>query len=217
MVLRRPRGFAEELCRPVRVSAADAAVFRRLTIRIAAVSVALATAAVIGLVIANLPPGNRLPPGWWLAVGGFVVLSFVSTTIFLRLATDMPTFIWRGLPSRPTTELAPVHHYASAPLALMPLLALVTVAASFVFVNPPDDTVLHAWQFVVGTCVLAILFLSWRCALQLMAGATGSGRRRVAMLGFYLPVHWLLMLFIVWMLTGAVALGVSELAASISF
>lgn len=212
MVLRRPRRFAEELCRPVRVSAADAAAFRALTIRVAAVSVALAAAAVMALAIAELPAGTTLTPGSWAVMAGLVVLTFVSTTVFLRLATDMPTFIWRGLPSRPATELAPVHHYASAPLALMPGLALVTVAASFVFINPPDETVLLVCQWAVGGWVLGLIFVSWRRALQLMSAATGSGRRRVALLGLYLPVHWLLMAFVVGMLAGGVMLGVNLLA-----
>lgn len=211
MVLRRPRRFAEELCRPVRVSAADAASFRALTIRIAAVSVALAAAGITAVVIAAWPGGAVLAPGWWAAVAGFVVLAFVSTTVFLRLATDMPTFIWRGLPSRPPTELAPVHHYASAPLALMPALALVAVAAWSVFVSSPDESVARLCQRVVGAGAFGVVFVSWRVALQLMSAVTGSGRRRVVLLSLYLPVHWLMMAFVVTMLTGAVMGGVSAL------
>src|SRR3954447_2307955 len=39
MIIRKPRRFALELCRPVRVSAADARLFRRATIRLAVASV----------------------------------------------------------------------------------------------------------------------------------------------------------------------------------
>ena len=207
MVVRRPRAFAEELCRPVRVSAADARAFRALTIRIAAFSVALTAAAILAIVVPTLP-GGPLPRGWWVALAGFVALTFVSTTIFLMLATDMPTFIWRGLPSRPDT-LAPVHHYASAPLAVMPLLAVAAVALTSVFVRPPSESVLLASQITLGACVAAMLLISWRCATQLMAGATGGERRGVRLLGLYLPVHWIGMAFMVGMLSSGVMMGVN--------
>jgi hypothetical protein len=211
-VLRRPRRFAEELCRPVRVSAADARAFRALTIRIAAFAVAVAAAGIMTIIIANDPGGAALlPPRWWAAMAGFVALAFVSTTAFLRLATDMPTFIWRGPPGRPAGELAPVHLYASAPLALMPLFALVALSASTVLLDRGADPGRHrASQLAIGASALLLLFVSWRCALQLMTGATGGAeRRQVRWLGFYLPVHWLATAFVVSMLAGAVVLGVN--------
>lgn len=207
MVLWRPRRFAEELCRPVRVSAADARAFRALTIRIAAFSVALTAAAILAIVVPSLP-GGPLPRGWWVALAGFVALAFVSTTVFLVLATDMPTFIWRGLPAKPDT-LAPAHHYASAPLALMPLLAAAAVVLTRVFVRPPSESVLLASQIGLGVCVAAMLLISWRSALQLMAGATGGNWRGVRLLGLYLPVHWLAMAFMVGMLSSGVMMGVN--------
>ena len=188
-----PQAFSEELCRPVRISAADARRFRHVTIYLAATSGLVGTLAVMWIngVPFRGPPGEvafglGMLAGWWLAA-----------VVFLRLATDMPVFIWKGLPSLPPSELAPLHHYAAAPLALAPLVMLVsgilpTLAVEY---RTPDDlqslTKAVGWAAAVGWVLLL-----WGMPLALMKGATRCGPRRVALLGLYLPFHALLMAFL---------------------
>jgi hypothetical protein len=121
--------------------------------------------------------------------------------LLLRLATDMPLFIWKGLPQLKPTELAPLHHYAAAPVALLPLvLAVVIGLPAFAwYINAPP---LAAQLAAVGAlaAILCWLYLCWRTPLVLMKAATGCDARRVTMLGLYLPLHWLLMALMVWMI-----------------
>jgi hypothetical protein len=193
-VVRRPQAFAEELCRPVRISAGDAKRFRSTTAVLAATSVAVVVSVAILRNTANW--------GWRDAVafGLLLPLGWFATVVFLRLATDMPVFIWKGLPSRPPHELAPLHHYASAPLAYAPLVATVALVlpAMADFVNAPE------WFHrlcvaAVGAGVCAWLIVCWRTPLNLMRAATGCDRRRVRLLAAYLPVHVLLMFLVVYM------------------
>lgn len=188
-VVRRPGPFAQELCRPVRISADDARRFRSTTAYVATTAITL----FVGVLwYANITLRN-----WQDALGFAMSLLLVwgSTVLFLRLVTDMPVFIWKGLPSLPPNELAPLHHYAAAPLAYAPLVAAVllglwTLAA---FVNAPR------WFYLpLGAALAALVagwtLLCWWTPLALMRGATGCDRRRVALLGAYLPVHALIML-----------------------
>lgn len=190
-VVRAPESFAAELCRPVRISAKDARRFRATTAALASLSLAASVS-----VITYLTPGN-----WsWQDTVAFSLalpLGIVVAVIFLRLATDMPVFIWKGLPSLPPHELAPLHQYASAPLALAPLVLLLTVGVPELtaYANAPP------WGFRValsaaGVVIVHWLYLCWRTPLALMRAATGCGRRQVRKLALYLPAHVLLMLLL---------------------
>jgi hypothetical protein len=108
------------------------------------------------------------------------------------LATDMPLFIWKGLPSRPPGELAPVHHYASAPLALAPLIAILVVAANVAVRLVLDEWVAFFAGLGVTIAIGLLALVTWVLSLALMRTATGCCAGRVAALAIYLPVHWLL-------------------------
>ena len=183
MILTQPRRFAAELCRPVRVSANDAYEFRLLTIFIASTSILLALMA-----YAQYP--LRFYP---LRMFPVFAMAWIFIAAGLRLVTDLPTFIWRGLPRR-ARDLSPLHQYACAPLALVPLAAIPFVLAMTVF---QGDFVDNSGQVRPGAWILVILpwlpilFFLWRIPLRFMQMATNH-RERVRLLAVYLPLHWLI-------------------------
>jgi hypothetical protein len=192
MVVLHPGRFAKELCRPVRISAADARLFRRVTLRIALFSMLLTVIAVVALTEAQSI--SRVSVEVLIRPALVLVLFSIAFAIFLALATDMPLFIWKGLPSRPPHELAPVHHYASAPLALTPLVAVMWVGAVVVNRFAPDGPA-PVFAGVTAVVVLAFGFKIWTVPLHLMWSATRCRVARVMGLAVYLPLHWLLMAF----------------------
>ena len=211
-VVRHPGAFAAELCRPVRISADDAKRFRVRTVYFAATSavgVALALLWISGELIQSWQRGPRAVSG----IVVFLLTLWLASSLFLRLATDMPVFIWKGLPSLPPTELAPLHHYAAAPLALAPVVGLVAVVAPVLawVSNIPAE-----WFYVLNVAAVIILVAwvirCWMTPLVLMRRATGCGFGRVALLGLYLPVHWLLMAMLTLGMVMIVAIVYEELS-----
>jgi hypothetical protein len=190
MILRHPRRFALELCRPVRISAADARLFRQVTLRLTWVCAVLSFLPVIilsqGWRLSDVSVERLIEPAI------VTVIFCAAFAVFLMLATDMPLFIWKGLPSRPPGELAPIHHYASAPLALSPLLAVLVVAANVVLRIAPDEMVALLAGMAVTAAIGLLALVTWTLSLVLMRVATGCRVGRVAALAIYLPVHWLL-------------------------
>ena len=200
-VVFRPTSFATEICRPVRLSADDARRFRRVTVYVAAT-----TPLVLALLIAWLIGTGGIRPTWYdLALFvGQLAGGWVATVLFLRLATDMPLFIWKGLPSLPPTELAPLHQYAAAPLALAPVVVTVAVLAQLASPWPALS------RAVIALVAAAWLVACWTTPLVLMKAATGCDNWRVVVLGLYLPLHWLLMAAVVGMSAIAVIVGIAH-------
>lgn len=187
MVLFDTRRFARELTRPARISAADARGFRRATLRIALGSYLLPLVAGFALAIAR-NFGLMRAEDFALAMT-MGLLSVLVVKFFLWFATDMPLFIWKGLPALGPNQLAPMHQYASAPLALMPLLAALVIAgtAAVPFIDPAQAVTLA----FAGVICLALIFIwLWVVALRVMKSATSCGGGRVAALALYLPLHW---------------------------
>jgi hypothetical protein len=185
MILIQPRRFAAELCRPVRVSAEDAYEFRLLSIFISSVSVLLALAAYL-----------RDPLSLWpMRVVPMLAMAWVVIAAGLRLASDLPTFIWGGLPRR-ASQLSPLHQYACAPLALLPLVAAPWVLGLMIFeadmVDSGGQITPAAWLFVAALLV-PIVVLAWLIPVRFMDAATHN-RERVTLLAVYLPIHWLIVL-----------------------
>src|SRR5581483_9557537 len=143
-ILTRPGSFAKELCRPVRICISDAKAFRRMSVRIAVVACMLGALSIAAINVSWMhlwTQRNALGAQDYhaIAVGTVAVpwSIFVLWLLFL-LATDLPTFIWKGLNDSPI-HLAPVHHYASAPLALMPLLVVpLAVTWAMVLIGADD-------------------------------------------------------------------------------
>src|SRR5256885_14569844 len=95
--------------------------------------------------------------------------SIVLLNIMFRLMTDLPTFIWRGLDGDPI-NLAPLHHYASAPLALAPVL-LVPTAAWALMGNgllPSTAVFFMATNFLAMGLVAIFALLLWIVPLIFM-------------------------------------------------
>ena len=200
MILRRPRQFAREMCRPVRVSAPDARSFRRVTIRLV---VALYLVYMLGLGIYQIRElvkmGIPFPTAQVAMAGAITAWGAVMMAMALMLATDLPTFIWRGLPASPD-DLAPLHHYACAPLALVPLLAVIGGVGWLVYLMAPGRTNAHVLAYGGFALGLIVLLLIWWLPPVLMRAATGCGVRRMLALGAYLPLHWAMMLALAGML-----------------
>jgi hypothetical protein len=211
-VITSARVFARELCRPVRISESDAHAFRLRTIRIAAAAPIVPVAAGVYL---------RWPPvlPWWVAVvvGLSCALGWFVIYVGLRLATDLPTFIWSGIPGR-TYDLSPLHQYACAPLVLLPIPAMIATAILFAL----DTYVLErsgeltplGWLALV-LLLLPFVVLMWTIPLVLMRTATGCPPRRVLALAAYLPVHWIMMALLVTMASLAAAFGIAIAAENL--
>ena len=185
MIIMRPHRFAAELCRPVRVSADDAYEFRLLSIFIASSAIVLALAAYVRNTLAMYP----------LWTGTLLAMSWIAISAGLRLASDLPTFIWRGLPRR-AGDLSPLHQYACAPLALVPLVTLPWVLGLLMFesemLDPSGQVMPAAWIFIAAL-MAPIIVLAWLIPVRFMDAATHN-RHRVTLLAVYLPLHWLIVL-----------------------
>ena len=191
MVIFRTRRFARELCRPVRISLPDARKFRRVTLRLAVVSLAAGVAG--ALLLTNNPPVWLLPAHVLIRLGLTFVFGIIATMVLLALATDMSVFIWRGLPGRPPHELAPIHYYAAAPLALTPLAcALVFATLVSGWFDMPTLAVGVGIVATFATLIVLVMML-WALPLSLMHEATGCGLGRLWALLLYLPFHWFIM------------------------
>jgi tetracycline resistance efflux pump len=193
MITFSPRRFARELCRPTRISAEDARKFRRVTLRIAAASFVVALASVVVLDMWDAWAFRSLARNLVTAIA--LVLYAVAFAVFLALATDMPVFVWKTLPTLRPHQLAPIHHYAAAPLAFMPLVALGAIAAAAgarTLKAQVDDVGMAALLIGLSAVFLAV----WVVPVLLMRFATGCGARRILALLLYLPVHFAMMLLV---------------------
>jgi hypothetical protein len=197
MIVFHPRAFAAELCRPVRISQEDARLFRIRTIRrVMLTAMVLVFVGVAWLLWAEYQNrGLRSPmeyaEPYVVSLAGFVGGS-IAGWIFLLLATDLPTFIWRGLDKSPS-DLAPLHHYACAPLALVPYI-LLFVGAMILLAKGDGNSVLIPLGIYTGLICLGIVAsLLWIVALVLMRTATGCTRKQCLQLALYLPFHWIVM------------------------
>ena len=198
LILENPTAFAKELCRPVRVSAEDARLFRRFTIRIAMLSCVLGAliVGVAGLIRVRMRVSMSVNQNQIVGVLIFCVMvpwSIFLINVMFRLMTDLPTFIWSGLNGDPL-NLAPLHHYASAPLALSPILLVPTTMLALLgngLISSNSFLVLGSELFAIGgTAVIGLLL--WIMPLRFMKTATGCTVWRVLALALYLPLHWLL-------------------------
>jgi len=113
--------------------------------------------------------------------------------LFLYFATDMPLFIWKGLPAVKPAELSPVHQYACAPLAFSPLLLLLLI---YLIIQRESSVTTTRMVFTVIALAVAMVvpLWLWIVALVLMKVSTSAPLRRVLLLAIYLPVHWFVML-----------------------
>jgi hypothetical protein len=186
-----------ELCRPVRISQEDARLFRRFTIRRVVLTAMCVAAAIMGYILwfeyrsRMLRSPLMYPEPYAVAFMGFIG-GAVAIWVFLMLATDLPTFIWRGHDRSPQ-DLAPLHHYACAPLALLPY-PMLALGLTGMFAAEAKAGLLAAFTFY-GTCgcLLILTVLMWIFPLVLMSAATGCSRKQTVWLALYLPLHWALM------------------------
>ena len=200
MILTGPRRFAEEICRPVRISRDDARRFRLVTVRIAVITCVLA--AVAGAVIAvreMYSVGVTPPPAFLLTSAILIVWGGFMAMLGLVLATDMPTFIWRGVDRARPDDLGPLHHYAAAPLALAPILAAALVAAVAVAESVFGWDVEDMAVAVVPTALATLFLPLWLIPVTFMRVATGCSWSRALVLLAYLPLHWMLMMSLAFM------------------
>jgi hypothetical protein len=193
MVCFLPARFARELCRPVRISGKDARRFRHATMIL---PTALGGLAVLAMVAAAIRDYIRLAPLTPVDLL-FFTLSAVAAVgafhLFLYFATDMPLFIWKGLPAVKPAELSPVHQYACAPLAFSPLIVVVLIYLIVQREYSVTTTRSLFTALALAVAVVVPLWL-WIVALALMKVSTGAPLRRVLLLAIYLPVHWLVLL-----------------------
>jgi hypothetical protein len=213
-ILRAPARFAREVCRPVRICISDARAFRKMSVRLAVASIVIAALLYVALTIpwvAYLSPRTLSGQRDMMVLAIAVVLTpwvVALLNLFFLLGTDLPTFIWKGLEDNPI-DLAPLHHYASAPLALAAMLILPAGLSAGLNQIAPDTIFAIAAAALLILCAVVIVALLWWIPLRLMKTATGCGPRRVLMLALYLPLHWFVMLTLCTLLfvVGAMFIG----------
>ena len=97
----RPRRFATELCRPVRISANDARSFRLATLWIATAGVLVAMLAVpltaAQWIVTRGGSLASMPPRLAIYIALVPLATAFGFHVAIRMATDMPLFIWKGL------------------------------------------------------------------------------------------------------------------------
>lgn len=192
-ILTGPRKFAAELCRPIRISASDAKEFRQILIVLSVLSV---TTGALGWAVweyyFTFP--LVLPQRDLLMMMAMSVSGFVALCVFVTLATDLPTFIWRGLASSPL-YLAPLHHYAAAPLALIPVAVYLALAGRII-IQWSGVVILPSVLMIAMGIVIAIYMalMLWSMPIIFMEIATHCSIWRKLALGLYLPFHWLMIL-----------------------
>jgi hypothetical protein len=196
-VMSNPAGFAKELCRPVRINAEDARAFRRWTIGIAVLSVVVSVVlSMVMEVFQQFMKGMPMPPAFTVVIIArlfiFAMSLAIGVWILFMLGTDPTTFIWKGL-SPLAFHIVPLHHYASAPLGLMPFFSFLMIgveATRGVFVARQYQL---DW-IIIGFTVMAIpIALIHRTSTILIRAASGSAKESQLPSAFYFPIHWLLM------------------------
>jgi hypothetical protein len=197
-VLVHPSIFAAELCRPVRISAEDARAFRRRTIRIAVAAFFVAELAILALVIGTVLWKMQAPSRGWigfgLRAGILTILAAVGAWLMLVVATDQPTFIWKGLGDAPY-HLSPAQHYAAAPLALVVFLGVIVLAiAGYAASIHADLLEVIGITASSGLGIVAVLLIAH--AIVFMRVASRCSWRRTALLALYLPVHYAMIFMI---------------------
>jgi len=212
MILRTPTAFAREMSRPVRICAADARSFRAATIWL---TMLMASLCGIGIMIAVMT-ALRVQLGSWswlsnrelIAAVWIPIACLIALYALLWVATDLPTFIWRGLPASPM-DLAPLHHYACAPLAAAPLILLGTLGVGTIWflTGPPMDAAGSAALAALIGILLLMPFLWWT-PIRLMRGATACSIGRQLLLGLYLPFHWALITLGAMVLAGVLTMPI---------
>lgn len=197
-VIGQPSGFARELCRPVRISAADARAFRACCIWIAAASVfvpvilGMTSFALFIIVRRGWPVGDDAFNAMLFYLFGTMVAIVVSWAYF-TLATDLPTFIWKGL-SQNRKELAPLHHYAAAPMIFMPIYSLVLIATALAS-HVADDPEILAFAGIAAPIFFVVqLIVVCDIAAVLMRAATQCSAKRAFGLIAYIVFHWFLLI-----------------------
>lgn len=196
-ILVRPTAFAREMCRPIRISMQDARLFRTWCIRIVIGTGLITLAAALAINVPWSEIVQNVTLARWKELTAAVVafvLAVVLLNVALRLATDLPTFIWKGLAANPH-DLAPLHYYAAAPLCLVPLVVipggvLLQYAENLGSQNRHDLTAIIVIAMTAGGAIIAAL--SWWIPLRLMKQATACTTARVIGLAAYLPAHWFL-------------------------
>jgi len=158
--------------------------------------------------------GGTSNPFIWISVREFVQMiwtlaaSVVALWVFLWLATDLPTFIWRGLPAAPQ-DLAPLHHYACAPLAFAPLILIASIGFGVMwYLSGPPLAAVEGAFLTAWLAFLVLLPLLWWTPIRLMRGATDCSIARQLGLGLYLPFHWGLILLGSILLAGVLTMPV---------
>ena len=193
MVCFFPARFARELCRPVRISASDARRFRHETMLLPTALTGLVMLALVVAAIRNYILVSPLSPVDLVFIAVSAVALLGAVHLFLYFATDMPLFIWKGLPAVKPAELSPVHQYACAPLAFSPLLLLLLI---YLIIQRESSVTTTRMVFTVIALAVAMVvpLWLWIVALVLMKVSTSAPLRRVLLLAIYLPVHWFVML-----------------------
>jgi hypothetical protein len=231
LVCFRPQHFRAEVDRPV--SFADARAFRRATVWIAYLPVAMV---VIALYVATFVP----PTGWRRlteAVSGFVPSPLeplilarptgafrsvgYAMELFVLAALLLAIWLWflaatgvasywfhpRRLPVERQNRAVALSYYACAPLALMPITVTLLITSAMLDLTEVTSA---AWRTAAHVAVLVAVSFQlsgwWFTTLLMLPMTTRCGDLRAMLYFLTLPVIW--MLLGVWIVGGIVTSAV---------
>jgi hypothetical protein len=218
LVLSRPRRLAEEVGRPVRLS--DAKRFRLITLIIALIGPAVASALLYGDLAGRGPwpiipsagtfgtppayagPASESPHrllGWALAIG-VVGAVWLGCWLFLASASLVASVFFHppGIAMERQNRAVAVSYYAAAPWALLPLVFLclttwLTLSSGGYFrrIHVPIWVILSTAAVVVVPLVQIVS--TYAAPLAMLRRATSCGVERLLLAAITLPIAWVIL------------------------
>ncbi len=195
LVLWRPARAAADVNRSV--SYQDARRFQHITVMLAFIP--LACSAIWGAwdtELFHVHGFSNGPLGWTLELG-VIPVGLMSMWLFLFAATGAPSYFFhpRSLPPERQNRAIALSYYASAPLALTPILIAFAACIGALYGTTfrsgfLDEGVLIA---LVQALFILMVFSLWRAPLTFLSRCTGCSRSRLWAFALYLPISWTLL------------------------
>ncbi len=194
LVVCSPAKVANVIHRPV--SYRDARLFQHATVLLASIpAMAFVNCGLSETELFHVRAFSAHPLGWLLELGLLPVICF-ALWLFLLTATGAPAYFFhpRSIPVEQQNRAIALSYYASAPLALTPILA--ALIGCFIFLKAPAHahakTPADAYAVAtVGALLLILIVISlWRGPLIFLARTTNCSAIRLWGLALYLPCSW---------------------------
>jgi hypothetical protein len=137
-----------------------------------------------------------------------VWVGLLGLLLFFALATGAPSYFGqnRRLSVREQNRAIALSYYASAPLALMPLLLL--LAGVTMVLDHSLRQLAFGIAAVEGLVFLAMVVLWWICSISIPARTARRGWKMTLAMALGLPVMWVLLGFLSMAIAGIAYIGI---------